>query len=392
MTGLASLPRRALAALRAHVATFAVLVAIVVAFLGGPRAARAAEASEPTPVETSPRDVPIVMQPSAIRIPAPPASFVHEDHGWLVVDYDPAARERLEPALREADEFKAQLEDHLGQAVLSRVELRVARDADAMAALAPEGLPPPAYASGVAYPPLHLVLLTLRGPAASDDAPDLPEVFRHELAHVALDDATLSHHVPRWFNEGLAVHESGESRFARTRVLWDATLSRTVLPLHELDQGFPNDRYEVNIAYAESADFVRYLLRGDDSARFGSLIERVRKGMAFDRALGDAYGTDLRKLEYQWREENSHRYTVLPLVTGGSFLWVGLFGAMILGWVRRRKRSKMILARWEREEALEAEMRARLERAKLVNDEEHMSVPPPALPKVEHEGGWHTLH
>ncbi|MDB4995015.1 MAG: hypothetical protein JWM74_2447 [Myxococcaceae bacterium] len=360
--------------------------------LGGPRRAFAAD------VESAPQDAPLVLHPTSIKIPDVPTDYAEKDLGWLHVRYVRAAEERMAPVFRDADAMKEKIANDLGQPVLDHVELRVARTASEMATLAPEDLPPPAYASGVAYPPLHLMLLTLESPDAGQDAPDIEEVFRHELVHVALEDAVLGQHVPRWFNEGLAVHESGESRFARTKTLWDATLAKTILPLSDLDQGFPRDRYEVNIAYAESADFVRFLLRDADRARFTSLIERVRQGTSFDRALTDAYGTDVRKLEYQWREELGKRYTMLPIITGGSLIWVFLFFAMIYGYIKRRRRAKATLDRWEIEEAAvdaaiaEAEER---ERVLLASNTAHAAAaggPRAALPVVEHDGTWHTLH
>jgi hypothetical protein len=344
-------------------------------------------------VESSPRDVPLVLHPASIKIPAPPKEYLEKDLGWLQVRYVPAAEARLAAVFRDADATKATIARDLGQPVLDHVELRVARTASEMATLAPEDLPPPAYASGVAYPPLHLMLLTLESPDAGQDAPDIEEVFRHELVHVALEDAVLGQHVPRWFNEGLAVHESGESRFARTKTLWDATLARTVLPLSDLDQGFPTDRSEVNIAYAESADFVRFLLRDADRSRFTSLVARVRQGTSFERALTDAYGTDTRKLEYQWREELSKRYTMLPILTGGSLIWVFLFFAMIYGYVKKRRQAKATLDRWEKEEAaVDAAVAAAeaYERELVASNAAHAARP--ALPVVEHDGTWHTLH
>ncbi len=91
-------------------------------------------------------------------------------------------------------------------------------------------------------------------------------------------------------------------------------------PLADLDRGFPAGGYEVSIAYAESADFVRFLMRDADRARFGSFVERMRAGAGFDRALEDAYGTDLRKLEYEWREDMGHHFSVIPMLTGGGVL------------------------------------------------------------------------
>ena len=188
------------------------------------------------PIASPPRDVPLVLQPSAIRIPPVPTTYVQKDLGWMVIAYPPGAHERVQPVIAEAEDVKAKLADELGQSVLepdtkvggprARVEVRVARTADEMSALAPQELPPPSYASGVAYPPLRLVILSLTAPVGAEPT-DLGELFRHELAHVTLEDAVQAHHVPRWFNEGLAVYESGEGRFVRVRTLWDATLSRT---------------------------------------------------------------------------------------------------------------------------------------------------------------------
>ena len=345
---------------------------------------------------SAPRDAPLVLQPNVVKIPPVPAVYSDKDLGWLHLRYVPNARERLEPILREAEEMKAQLREWFGTPVLDQVEVRIARTPDEMAALAPDGLPPPAYATGVAYAPLHLVLLSLSAPEASADAPDLREVFFHELVHVALYDAVAGRHVPRWFNEGLAIHVSGESRFVRLRTLWEATLSRQTIPLADLDAAFPQDRYEVSVAYAESADFVRFLLRDADRVRFASLIERVRNGSPFDRALADAYGTDLRKLEYQWREEIAKRYTFLPVLTSGSLLWVLVFAALVVGYMRKRKRNKAVLERWEREEAALDAAKAAAAAAAVAAEgppaSEKLAPHPPGLPRIEYEGRWHTLH
>ena len=149
------------------------------------------------------------------------------------------------------------------------------------------------------------------------------------------------------------------------------------------------------MAYAESADVVRFLMRDDDRTRFGSLVQRLRAGTAFDRALADAYDTDLRKLEYEWREDVSHRFGVLPLLTGGGAVWTLIVGLSFAAWAKRRRRSKAKLAAWALEEAeMDAAAQAaheRLEREKAIPvDEDEM--PPPAVPVVEHEGRWYTLH
>ena len=366
-----------------------------------PAGASAATASAPNEgVEKSPRDVPILVQPSAIVIPPLPDTDQVRDLGWLRIAYPPSAHERVQPLLDAADDVKAQLADELGQPVLTRpIEVRIARSPEDMAALAPREIPPPTYASAVALPGLRLVLLSMRAPV-SEEGTNLPELFRHELAHIAVDDAVGSKHVPLWFNEGFAVHASNEDPYDRLQALTGASLSKSLVPLSDLDRSFPADHYEVSIAYAESADFVRYLLRQADRGRFAAMIERTHKGEEFDRALADAYGTDARRLEYEWREELAKRYTFWPVLLSGSVVWVLVFGALGVGLVRKKRRDKLTLARWEREEREEAEESAR--RAAIAAAIQ--TDPPPAggagdartvnpnIPKIEHEGDWHTLH
>jgi hypothetical protein len=350
------------------------------------------------PSEKSPRDVPILVQPSAIVVPPLPDTDQVRDLGWLRIAYPPSAHERVQPLLDDADDVKAQLADELGQAVLTRpVEVRIARSPEDMAQLAPSEIPPPTYACAVALPGLRLVLLSMRAPV-SDEGTNLPELFRHELAHIALDDAVGSKHVPLWFNEGFAVHASNEDPYDRLQALTGASLSKSLVPLRDLDQSFPADHYEVSIAYAESADFVRYLLRQADRGRFAAMIDRTHKGEEFDHALTDAYGSDARRLEYQWREELAKRYTFWPVLLSGSVIWVIVLALLGVGLVCKKRRDRATLARWEREEREETEeaaRRAAITAAIRTDPPPHPSDPRPitaSIPKIEHEGDWHTLH
>lgn len=335
---------------------------------------------------TLPPDVPLTVQPT-LTVPPLPSGTVVEDRGWLRLSYPKGTEERIRPVTGDADAVKRSLGDALGQIVLDRVEVRIARTPEDMAALAPVGLPPPAYAVGVTYPAARLVVISLVDPQ-SHEGTDVPEVFRHELAHMALGDATLEHHVPLWFNEGLAIQLSGEHALARQQVLGQASLSKSLLPLSDLDAHFPRDRFEVGIAYAQSADFVRFLLRREDQQRFVALIGRVREGQAFERAAADAYGADLRKLEFEWREGLAKRFSIWPVLAGGSVMWLAIF-VLAWGWVNRRRRAKETFARWEREEAAH---RVVLEVAADALADVDPIAHTAGLPVVQHEGQWHTLH
>jgi hypothetical protein len=392
---------------------FAHLLALAVALLAllcGPGGVRPASAQADEPVATSPRDVVDMVQPALAELPPLPQEFVRVDRGWIVLELPRSVSDRVDGLARAAAELRERLRADLGQPVLDHVLVRIARTPEQMAELSPRGAPPPPYAAGVAHPSLHLALLALQAPGTWE-APDLTELLRHELTHLALTDAVGGHHVPRWFNEGLAVHESGEQSVARLWALWDATVSKRLLPLADLDHSFPMDRYDVNVAYAESADFVRFLMRDADRARYGSLVDRVRAGVPFDRALEDAYGTDVAKLEYEWREDRSRRFGLAPILTGSGLLWVVISGLMVAAWMKRRRRAQATLAQWAREEA-EQQARAHAAAPTVPHlaaasasdappgpDASLPDVPsgrrsslPPSLPLVEHDGRWYTLH
>lgn len=398
---LPRLPSPAVGIQRCTMRSLRFLFAFVFAFfiLGGSQARAGEPSIGPAPasngenVAVSPHDAPVVTE-SDVTIPNVPPEYTTRHLGWLTLSYPQAAQARVESLMRDADAIKRELTEAFDVPVLEHVEVRVAPTASDMALLAPRGVP--AYASGVAFPRLHLVLLSMLAPEGAN-AVDLDEVFRHELAHIALEDATLGQHVPAWFNEGLAVGLSGENQYDRLSALWHATTSGTLLPLSDLDRSFPKNRSEVNVAYAESADFVRFLMRRTDRARFSSMIHRVREGHPFERAIADAYGSDLRKLEFQWRTDVEKRYSVIPILTGGGIIWVGVIGALVAAYVKRRRRTKAILARWEREEALEDAWRAHDAGQTERPSTARLMVPSITKAKaaakvVEHGGRWHTLH
>lgn len=348
----------------------------------------------------------------SLRLPGVPAGFNTYDGGWIKFVYHPSIRERVQPLIADAAAVRTQLTEWLGHPVLSEVRVSIARTPGEMATLAPPNAPYPDYAAGVAYPEIGLVLLTVK-PVHPNSEHDLNEVFRHELAHVALEDAVGGRPIPRWFNEGFAVLASGETSYVRLQTLWTATVSDNLLTLQQMERTFPADESQAGIAYAQAADVVRFLVRREEQHRFRGLVSRLRDGETMDSALLNSYGEDAAALESEWREEVAKRYTFWPVLFSGTVIWAGTMGLFVMGWRKKRRKAKQTLARWEREEAAEDAIRQRLAMrtdggsprvhivlARSPNDEAPVTVPPAAMvrppevevPKVEHDGQWHTLH
>ena len=349
-----------------------------------------------------------------LRLPGVPAGFNTYDGKWIKFVYHPSIRERVQPLIADAAAARTMLTEWVGQPVLSEVRVMVARTPGEMASMAPPNAPFPDYAAGVAYPEIGLVLLTIK-PVHPNAQHDLGEVFRHELAHVALEDAVAGRSIPRWFNEGFAVMASGETSFVRMQTLWTATLSDNLLTLGQLDRTFPADENQAGIAYAEAADVVRFLVRREEQHRFRGLVSRLRDGETMDSALLNSYGEETSTLESEWRDDVARRFTFWPVLCSGTVIWAGTLGLFALGWRKRRRKAALTLQRWEREEAAEEIARRNIALradpapppprvhillARSQNDDAPPSIPPAAMhrlpeievPKVEHDGTWHTLH
>src|SRR6185437_2822715 len=94
----------------------------------------------------------------------------------------------------------------------------------------------------------------------------------HELSHVFVLTAT-HHKVPRWFTEGLAVHEEGVaapdwgSRLTPDIVM--ALQKKQLLPVSELDRGFVRPQFpgQVLVSYYEAGKICDYIAQkwGDDT-------------------------------------------------------------------------------------------------------------------------------
>jgi tetratricopeptide (TPR) repeat protein len=93
----------------------------------------------------------------------------------------------------------------------------------------------------------------------------------HEMSHVYILSAT-NHRVPRWFTEGLAVHEEGEASpewsDRLTPEILLAIRDKKLLPVAQMDQGFifPDYPSQVVVSYFQAGSICDYIKErwGDD--------------------------------------------------------------------------------------------------------------------------------
>jgi hypothetical protein len=334
-------------------------------------------------------------------LPAPLSGYETEHIGSVTWTFPQSERGRVGELIESFDEHWAEVVSDFGAAIDDDLVIRVARNPREMRGMAPIGAPPPDYATGVAYSRWGVILLTMSAPQTWEP-PDLEVVLVHELSHVALHRAVLGNPMPRWFNEGVAIHQSEVRLLPRMESLLRAAAQQSMLRLSELDKRFPDHPHEVNVAYAQSADVIGFLRRSNnDERRFHRLVQSLRDGETFDTALATAYGWTRVGLERQWRESLRTRYRILPALFAGSTIWVAAAILVVFAYRKRRRYHHLKLEEMAYREQLEAVAAASEPPPPPPSQAPAPSSTPTSttevvadtgVPLVEHDGKSHTLH
>ncbi|HTJ81989.1 MAG TPA: hypothetical protein VL400_09695 [Polyangiaceae bacterium] len=340
-----------------------------------------------TPALADERELPFdVTLAGDARIPDAPEEYLTSDDSGFKVVYHPAARERVRTLLPELATIRDELRAALGVEVLSHVEIRVSALPLELERLAPSGVEGSFGAGGAAFADKHLIVVAAH--AGTADA--LEPAVRHLLAHVAFEEATNGAAVPPWFQEGFAVHFARGDLAERAQVMEVSTLGGDELSLSRVAHTKLDRR-----GSAFAADFVRFASRGDSVVP--SLVDGLRSGLPFDRALETAFGAESSSIDAAWREDIARRYAFLPTIVLGVVLFAIVF---LVGLIRRRRRAALA---GERQMPLPKKRRIR---ARVLQGDTSSNTPipdpgamfsdslgkPAEIPKIEHDGRWHTLH
>lgn len=266
-------------------------------------------------------------------------------------------------------------------------EIRLGVGREEFEGLALPGGTPPSWAVALAYPDHDLLLLE----AASLTLPGGFETIRHELAHVAL--GRLAPGWPRWFQEGLAQHLSGErSAVSRYTAMFRAVRQDRVFEFEDLAQGWPQHPSDVEIAYAQSEAFVAFLLDRHGTDALGKLITELHGGANFDLAFARAFQTTVRLEEQAFRERLPRLYAWLPFTLTSSLVWIAGAALTVIGVLRLRAASDERRAQMDLEQAEEEAAELRALEQELAAAHASESPEAPATDPPENDSSKPTVH
>lgn len=217
----------------------------------------------------------------------------------------------------------------------------------------------PDWGEAIAIPALNRIIMKGRWGAARAGDPRV--VLRHELAHLALNEA-MGELPPRWFDEGYASYAAGE--WGRDEVLTAnvALLFHRMPRLDSLDERFAHGAREAEGAYALAHRAVAELAAMDRERGLALFFRHWRESGRMDTGVRRAYGLTLDAFEERWQSRTRRRYGVLALI-GELSLGAGFALLVILPlYVIRRQRDRL---RWaELRRADEAALALELEEAR----------------------------
>ncbi|HXJ94415.1 MAG TPA: tetratricopeptide repeat protein [Terriglobia bacterium] len=163
--------------------------------------------------------------------------------------------------------------------------------------------------------------------------------LRHEMSHVFILTAT-NHRVPRWFTEGLAVHEETEASpewgDRVTPEILVAVRDKKLLPVADLDRGFVRPEYpsQVLVSYFQAGRICDYIKSrwGDDKlldmvhsfAGHKTTAEVIQQDLGmkndeFDRQFRDWLNQDIGKTATNFDEWRKRLKDLAQLAKSGQY-------------------------------------------------------------------------
>lgn len=207
----------------------------------------------------------------------------------------------------------------------------------------------PAWASGYALSQAStIVLLTDR--VANYPYDSIEGVLFHEIGHILTHWAAGEHHVPRWFDEGLAMIAARTWDLEdRARLVW-AMVSDTQISLDELNELFLKDGASARRAYVLAHAFTSDLLEQTGPDFPQHILALIAKGMPFHEAFAKTAFMTLHRAQEQFWNRQTLWNRWIPVATSSAMLWLVITLLVFYTFKKQRKRTTAIRKQWKKEE------------------------------------------
>jgi hypothetical protein len=156
------------------------------------------------------------------------------------------------------------------------------------------------WTGAIAYPTYNIILTAVSSGILDWAKDALP----HEITHLLVGEAVFGPFgdIPVWLNEGLAEYTQIEIPDYQKQALDKAVSSRSLISVQSLSGEFPTESAGANLAYAESASLVDFLIEKYGWGDMRRLLDAFKGGATNDDALLQVYSFDVAGLETAWKK------------------------------------------------------------------------------------------
>jgi hypothetical protein len=206
----------------------------------------------------------------------------------------------------------------------------------------------PDWSAAVALPGNRIIISPLPGLKM-----DIERILAHEIVHCIIHDAARDIFVPRWFHEGCAEALSGEwGIHGGLYMVWKVSRGE-LMTFQDIEDVFSARGADVTLAYDQSMLAVNRLISSYGTSVLPRIIEGLRKGKDFDRALYDAAGITTAGFEQDYLNALSRTYGKRMLITLVPGTWTIILVLAFIVYFIKKRRSKRLMAQWDVVEAAE---------------------------------------
>ncbi|HEX6480180.1 MAG TPA: peptidase MA family metallohydrolase [Ktedonobacteraceae bacterium] len=223
-------------------------------------------------------------------------TWQHLSQGMLQVNWYNRSQDFGQIMLNQAMDSVSRISRRLGGGLLHPINLWIyASDQDFHSSLASGSYE---WVGGEAIPPLNEASIVVMDASDTTLVRDMP----HELTHLIFHQLTAQAiNIPTWFDEGLAVYNQVYHEPEMMQTFDQALASHTLIPLSQLESGFPADANKAYLAYAQSWQLLDYMYTTFGQPTMARLIRQVNSPFTdFDQDLQKVLGEDELHLENHW--------------------------------------------------------------------------------------------
>lgn len=248
-------------------------------------------------------------------------------------------RSYLESSYREISSF---LDDTLTQVV----SVYVVESDEEFRSMLGGGFPD--WGIGCAIPSRNTIIL--KSPLHFKYGRPFSELVAHELAHIFLGNLAKGTALPRWLDEGFAMHQSREWRIGQDVTVGRAVLTGSLLRLSEIESVNAFREAKAQLAYTESFLAVSYLTYEYGEGAVRELVEHLASGSSMDLAFLNSIGSNYLTFQIEFETYIESKYNWISFFGDTFLLWVGLAFLIVIFYLAKKHYTRRTLKRWELEE------------------------------------------